>query len=242
MSKLDDRPHYHLFWEIDEHGYRWPTLRDRAGELLQPATGHLESIVRSARRLRVKASSIKSELEAATYAVHQFSEFLAERGLKLYRVDDQLIADFRDHAYLSVRDNSISKDSDLKAKNTVNVKLVRVYKFIYWAQRELRLPRNTIGYLNCRVKSSLPEADSRAEEVDFEPNRLYPELFRGVGGSSRSDGGQYWATESDIDNIEDYFWERNSLGIASRNTMMLRINHDVAERKRELAPGQSVLG
>lgn len=223
-----------LLWDEDAQGYRWPALRDRSGQLLEPFTSYLESVV--ARHVEVHAplKATTSTVQAATYAVLALAEHLLEKGRRLYRIQDVWITELRDELLKSVKANPGSRGSGQAAKRTINTKLTHIYKFIYWCQKNRRLPARTIGWLNCRVRSSLPESESRAARIDLKADHLYPLCFKPVGSGSRQNQGQYWATSQDIEALEDHFWGTLDFRLAERNTLALRIQAITAWRNESV--------
>lgn len=212
-----------VLWEVDEQGYRWPTLRERSGALLEPFTSYLEKLVADGCKAALPPKTVHSTVEAATYALVALAEFLVINKRRLYRINDDWLEELRDEILESVRSNASSRGGTHATKRTTNRKLENIYRFLYWCQKNRRLPAGTIGWLKCRVQSSLPEAETRAAPPDLRSNRLYPLCYDRVGGSTRQDEGQYWATSDDLIKIEDYFWETHSFPIAERNTLALRV-------------------
>lgn len=224
----------HIHWDKDESGYRWPSMRDNSGQLLEPFTSFVESLVAKEKSVQSHPKSAASTVEAATYAVSALAEHLIETGTKLYRLTDNRIEVLRDRILDDVRDSPIGRGKNHATKRTANTKLINIYKFLYWAQLTRRLPAYTIGWSNCRVKSSLPDANSRGTKLDTQAKRLYPLCFERVGGSTRRNEGQYWATADDIAAIEDNFWQRQAPLLAERNTLALRVQEQTGWRNESV--------
>ena len=223
-----------LLWGVDARGYRWPALRGPDGQLLEPFTSYLEGLVAEKAEVHAALKATTSSVEAATYAVVALAEYLLSKGRRLYRFHDAWITELRDELLRMVKANPVSRGSDRTAKRTVNVKLAHIYRFIYWCQKNRRLPARTIGWLNCRVRSSLPESETRAARIDLKNDHLYPLCFKRVGAGSRQNQGQYWATGRDIEALEDHFWETLDFRLAERNTLALRIQAITAWRNESV--------
>lgn len=224
----------HVFWDEDELGYRWPCLRDTSGQLLEPFTSYLESLVAGERKLRANPKGVQSKLEHATYALGALAAFLVRHQRKLYRVNDDWLEELREAMLKDIRSNPISRGSSHATQRTTNKKLENIYKFLHWSQKNRRAPKGTIGWLKCRVRSSLPESETRAAKIDFKPNHLYPLCYQRVGGSTRQNEGQYCATPEDLAAIEDFFWATHTFDIAERNTLAMRIQEFTGWRNESI--------
>ena len=211
-----------LFW-TDSAGYRAPTLRDREGNLLHPFVAYLDAFVEDLRKKKSPTKASQSQIEATTYALFGFANFLLRERAKLYRVDDDILRRYRDDAYQAVIANPKSRGNSHQAHVTVNVKLRRVYDFIYSCQKRRLLPKKILGWQDCQIQSSLPESETRGGDSDRSDRRKYPLCYQGVGEESRLHDGQHWATVEEIGEIEDFFWKQDSAFAAERNVLMLRL-------------------
>lgn len=223
-----------LLWDTDDDGHRWPALRGPSGVLLEPFTSYLEFVVAEQKKACAGLKAFTSRVEAATYAVSTLAEFLIRNNRRLYRIHDEWLIDLRNEMLVDVRANPVSRGSSLASKRTVNVKLVEVYQLLHWAQKNRRLPAGTIGWLKCRVRSSLPESETRGASVDFKRSHLYPVCYQRVGKGSGRDEGQYWATAEDIERIEDHFLASENLQLAVRNILAVRIQQYTAWRNESV--------
>jgi integrase len=211
---------------------RVPSLRDSGGRLLYPFNEYLDTLSSILHEKETPARTIKSQLDAATYALKSFAQFLASRKKDLSEVDDDTIVAYRKHAFKQVKASHISRDDDLAARRTVNVKLKEIYKFLSECQRAYRLDPTTIGFSDCRVCSTLPlKLEGAARGAGLEEGQLYPKCFERIGNKSAGDTRQYWATDKDVDALEDYFWGRNrETHTALRNILMMRLGEQLAWR------------
>lgn len=212
-----------VFWsKVGE--LRLATLRDAQGRCLQPITDYLDTMAEEFDD--ADPSSAKSTVEARTYALAWFAEFLFESGWYWLpeKLSDATLRKFRAWALKRVQRNPRSRDG-ASQEETVNIKLRRIYDFLNWCRRNFLLPKNSIGPVGCRVISTLPAIDETADPSKYllDSDNKYPLLYKNTGKKNSMPGtGQHWATEEERDRVEDLFW--TSIGsVADRNTMMLRI-------------------
>lgn len=219
-----------LFWS-STNGINYPTFRDEAGAIVEPFTSYLDQLILSAENVALPQKARNSKLEAATYALLELARFLNRHQLPLRRFNDSVFAALNKAMLQSVEKNPVSRGHPAQAKRTVNVKIKQVYHFLQWGQANHRLPQGTIGWgSNNRVRSSLPESVTRASRSDFSSERLYPLLIKGAGSSGRTDRTQHWATDTEIEALEEHFWRSCSYLIAVRNILIVRIEQLTAFR------------
>ena len=221
----------YIHWDRDNSGYNWPSMRDSEGKLLEPFTSYIEHLLAKEKSAATPPHTAASKIDSTTYSLSALIRFLTENSKSLYRLNDLDIINLRTILLKDIRSNPISRGTSHGTKRTANTKLEHIYQFIYWAQKNRRLPRNTIGRRNCRINSSLPDADERGSELDTKYSNLYPLCFPSVGRASRQDKGQYWATSQDIISLESFFWRNQDFYLAERNTLALRIHQSTAWRK-----------
>lgn len=213
-----------LFWSKDGH-LRLATMRDASGRCLQPYTDFLDSAAEDYRDAEQQAA--RSAIDACTYAIFSLAIFLTNRPapLRVSDIDDGMLREFRSFAFEAVKTNKKSRGFEPQMRNTVNIKLRWVYLFLNWCQKNNSSPLKTIGRTNCKVTSSLPSIDSEDNPSDFilSQKQKFPLLYERDGESNKNPGmGQHWATEEEIEKLEDIFWEHD-VCIAVRNSLMLRI-------------------
>lgn len=218
-----------LFWNSDGR-YSWPTFRDRQGAIVQPFTSYLDHLLSEAVQADAPVKATEKKVDSAAYAILALAKFLARERINLFRFADIHFLKFRSEALKAVLANPISRGNPAQARRTTNIKVREVYTFIYWCQENKRLPSGTIGWLDTRIKSSLPEANTRGSSADLKAKRLYPLLYRSVGEGSVKNQGQHWATEADIQQVERYFWATNTYEVAVRNILLLRVAQHAAFR------------
>ncbi|WP_321175947.1 hypothetical protein [Paraburkholderia caribensis] len=208
---------YLLIWSNFE-GSRYPSLRDHEGKLLEPFTSYLHSVVRRSAE-RFEPNRARSEIQAATYAVTAFCEFLQKQRRRLTNVDQKLLLRFRNDAFEQTLVHPSGHGRQRPAAKTTNVKLRHVYNMLTWCQENRRIPKQTIGPRNCRVTSTLPCKPEQPHSSALD----YPLCYRGIGENARIDESQYWATDEDIRRVEEIFREKHGRFTAERNVLLLRL-------------------
>ena len=174
----------------------------------------------------------------AAFSVRRFLEHL-DRGPGRKRIDkctDGDIERFRDAELKSVMSSCKSKQKERTAKNTVNVRVRLVYRFLTWLQAYGRTPARSIGRKGCRVLSSLPDeiraddaaqpAWKRASSALLQQAR-YPLAYRRIGTRSKhatkfipSEKIRFAAISAIHDSASsDYLAHRNALIIDIANTV-----------------------
>ncbi|MFL9914808.1 hypothetical protein PQR75_05295 [Paraburkholderia fungorum] len=217
---MKDDDEVFLLWSTVD-GLKYPTLRDREGRLLEPFTSYLHSVVAKTVN-RARGATMVSEMEASTYALKGLAEFLIRKRRRLPKISDELLLTFRKEAHEETMNSPQGRGRSQTAAMTVNTKLRKIYDFLNSCQANRMLPNGTIGPADCRVESTLPlrEKTRGKKSKDY---KKYPLCFRRIGESSRNDLSQYWATEQDIRELEQYFREQAGQQAAERNVLLLRI-------------------
>lgn len=214
----------HLFWSKFDH-LRLPTIRDACGRSMQPYTDYFDSFADEFADSTEQAA--RSTIEARTYALHALALFLCagKRPLALGDISDGVLKKFKKWELNRVRSNAKSRGDLSQAKDTVNVKLRSIYQFINWSQKNYAVPSETIGPVDCKVISTIPliEREPNISKHISSPECKFPLLYTSTGRRNTASGtGQHWATEDDIERLEDIFWD-SATSVAVRNTTMLRI-------------------
>ena len=190
---------------------------------MQPYTDYFDSMAEDYAESEEQAA--RSSIQARTYSIHELALFLEEQKLALTTVTGKVLQAFKQWALARVKNNPRYRKDESRAKGTVNIKLKWVYHFLNWCQSHFYLPTGTIGRINCKVKSTLPaiETERNPSKYLLASKQKYPLLYTRSGTRNSAPGaGQYWATEEDVEKLEDQFWESTVL-VAMRNTLMLRI-------------------
>lgn len=218
----DDQTAIHLSWSQFKK-LQLPSFRDADGRSMQPYTDYCDSMAEDYAESEEHAA--RSSIQARTYAIHELALFLKDQRLALTAVTSNVLRDFRAWALARVKKNPRYRGDENRAKGTVNVKLKWIYHFLNWCQSHFHLPVGTIGPLGCKVKSTLPsiETERNPSKYILASRQKYPLFYTRTGMRGSAPGaGQHWATEEDIEKLEDQFWESAVL-VAMRNTLMLRI-------------------
>jgi len=164
-----------------------------------------------------------------------FIEFLIRRRVSYQEVTDSFLVSFRDEEYGRVMAAKNSASSILTARRTVNAKLRRVYKFLFWLQHEQKLVVRLIGPLDCPVKSTYHPANegrggkARGRYGNGKSSSEFPKLFDKSGkNGSRT---QYEATDEDVQQIAEMFHLQASQHAAQRNILMMDLACEVSWRR-----------
>lgn len=197
-----------------------PTLRRADGSCIRYATDYLESLFEQYNsRLE---TTFNSAVWQPTYAISEFFSYLIENGIDFEEICDKTIEDFRNFSFSAVGKKKSSRGFEHQRMATVNHKLRHIYNLLDWCQEFSLSSKNSIGWHECKVKSSLPNYRKEPNNENGKYFNKYPKIFRNFGENSRESPNQYWATAKDIRDLEDYFWS-SSPSVALRNTIMLRI-------------------
>jgi site-specific recombinase XerD len=179
----------------------------------------------------------------AAYSLRRFWEALAATGKDVSQCIDSDIARFRDREFISVMSSSRSKQKERIAKNTVNIRIRLVYRFLAWLQANGRTASNSIGSHECLVTSSLPldlpgEAEGRITRRNSyrftrEQSR-YPLAYRRVGAKSKH-STQFSPSESlRYASISALHETASSNYLAHRNSLIIDIANTVGWRRESI--------
>lgn len=164
-----------------------------------------------------------------------FCDFLDRRRLSYQDTTDSLLKIFRTEELALVMSAQNSSSAERTAKRTVNAKIRRAYKFLYWLQHSQKIVSNLIGPRNCPVKSNyLPanEGGGQKKMGRYESGRRsgeFPLLFAHAGEASRPT--QYEATDEDVQRIAEMFLLQSSPHAAQRNILMMDLGCEVSWRR-----------
>ncbi|WP_304351421.1 hypothetical protein [Comamonas testosteroni] len=181
----------------------------------------------------------------AAFTVRRFLEHLdrGEHRKQTHACRDDDIERFRDAELKFVMSSNKSKQKERTAKNTVNVRVRLVYRYLTWLQAHGRTRENLIGRRGCRVLSSLPD-DIRADDAAlFSMKRgahssvqkaRYPLAYQRIGSKSKH-ATKYVPSESirfaAISSIHD---SASSDYLAHRNALIIDIANIVGWRRESI--------
>jgi integrase len=155
----------------------------------------------------------------------EFWQHLLETQIRLHRVSDAVIENFRDENYAKVKASPAHRGSKNHAKATVNLKLSRIYDWLIWLQQTRRVPVGTVGHSG--LVSALMEAQSTRPTRRGKwrrSERKYPLLFKLSGGDSKP-GAATVITNEHVASLLSLFIERHEPYVARRNILFI----DIAE-------------
>ena len=162
-----------------------------------------------------------------------FIDFLLREKLTYQNTTDALLEKFRDEEYSRVRAGKTSGTSERSIKRTVNAKLRRTYKFLYWLQEQMFVVQ-LMGVGAFPVQSTCRgeqfSHDGRFGQKTSKTD--YPTLFDHAGNN----GGptRYEATEIDVQKISARFHSQASSHAAQRNILMMDLATMVAWRRESV--------
>lgn len=173
----------------------------------------------------------------AAFTIRRFLEHL-DRGRNRKPVGecrDDDIERFRNAEFESVMSSGKAKQKERIAKNTVNIRVRLVYRWLTWLQTNGRTPAQSIGLSGCRVRSSLPSEflvapsaqQYKSSSYTSRQRARYPLCYQGVGRRSKhstkflpSEKVRFAAISFIHDTASsDYLAHRNALIIDIANTV-----------------------
>lgn len=175
-----------------------------------------------AKETNEELQAFESTMQPLAYALFDFAKFLAAEKFGWERVDNDILKAFRNSELNSTQEKAISR-CDATAKATTNVKLRIIYNFYAWTHLEKLCRRPVIGWeKEYPIKSSLTLFAEKQNKWNERATRKFPLCYRGIGENSNSVGAQYWATNADVNDIEDFFYLSQPAKTAGRNTLFMR--------------------
>lgn len=163
----------------------------------------------------VKEAS-RSAVEQRAYALKLWFSFLGST-LSEFDVSDDLIKKFRDTLFKrSVNDG---RSTSMTRKRTINENLKIIYSFYVWLNDHpiYGKDRNLIGSRGCLITSSLADPNGR-KGAQYQ----YPKLFRD-GRKKDKHKILFAPSETDRENLHDYFDAVHGPYVAERNTLIVDI-------------------
>jgi site-specific recombinase XerD len=179
----------------------------------------------------------------AAYSLRRFWEAISTAGIQVAQCRDSDIQKYRDAELRSVMASSRSKQKERIAKNTVNIRIRLVYRFLNWLQANGRTPANSIGPHECRVISSLPtehpseygfQSKKRNSNQTTRERSRYPLAYRQVGKKSKH-ATQFVPSEAvRYATISAMHETANSDYLAHRNALIIDIANTVGWRRESI--------
>jgi hypothetical protein len=175
--------------------------------------------------------AVNSMMKNLSTAVSQFLEFFLRRpGIATEEdiwstVDDTSLALFRDRCCEQTQADIRGKDTS-SAQRTTNLKLMRIYDLLAWAQVEGNIPSKTIGMRGCNVESTAAFVRLHPERVNLSTmKRMYPLLFAEAGDDTRTAAPQHTPTPLELEAIEDVFRAQANPYAGRRNGLLTTLGH-----------------
>ncbi|MHB9839676.1 hypothetical protein Q8F57_033185 [Paraburkholderia terrae] len=225
----------YVFWIEAENDRRYPVFRSSTYTLLEVPTDYCGMVVRTKESDHVSEPSMRTHTNNAVTALRELHMYLSECKLELAEINNKHLEKFRDWCWKRTMKRPQYRGDQMVAKETANVRLKEVYRYITWAQREQLLPARTIGPRGCGVTSTLPVIGESGLESDETESKMYPKMFKRTGRSSRLGRAQYRATEDDIATLEDYLVKAGDSANLRQTMLIVRIATDTAWRVGSVA-------
>lgn len=178
--------------------------------------------------------AFNSTMQPLAYALLDFEKYLSTNKLSWEDVDNEILEAFRDVALKSTQGNTASR-CEATAKVTTNVKLRIIYEFFAWTHLEGLCRQPIIGWgKEFPIKSSLTLFSEKQTKWNERAARRFPLCYRGIGENSSSVGAQYWATNADLNDIEDFFHLSQPAKTAARNVLFMRTADQTGFRRASI--------
>ncbi|MEX3939857.1 hypothetical protein AB4Y44_09945 [Paraburkholderia sp. BR10937] len=205
-------------------------FRDRDHRLMKEPTDYVDLIRREAERSKKTATAIKSAVDAALYALKDLHTSMSKLHLELSDLDDNHLQKFRNHWLDATMRRSNSRGNAMRAKQTTNVKLRIAYAYLDWCQQTGRVPPDTIGWIGCRIRSSLPSVGTSQVPAVYTDSHKHPLVFKGIGERSRRGRRQHWATADEIADVETWLSDNENPHAWQRDQLLIRVIDAMAWR------------
>lgn len=147
-------------------------------------------------------------------------------------LSDKLLEDFRNSQLERVLSSPQSIGSKGAAKETVNGKLVSVYKWLEWMQEQGRLPKGTIGAIDCRV-TAYPRASAFRSGRAVDSGARYPLLYRRTGQRSKH-RASLALTADQLELVSEHLVENRSEYVGLRDGLILDIAVETGMRRASI--------
>jgi hypothetical protein len=217
-----------LWWSNYKPELKIPTIRGT--DLARHVEFHRYALD-VARKCNQSPEAFDSTMRPVAYALLEFEKYLARQKMKWFNVNDEIIEGFRTAAFEATMSSPASRGVET-AKATTNIKLRIIYEFYLWADNEELCGRRLIGWgKEFPIQSSLPMYRNQPTDWNGRSRRRYPWCYRGIGENSSNPGGQYWATNADLNDIEDSFRLLQPPATAARNVLFMRVADQTGLRR-----------
>lgn len=147
-----------------------------------------------------------------------FWAYLVARASSIDAIDDRLLRRFRARTRLNVFKSPSHRGTRSRAEETVNAKLIRIYRWLAWLRDTSRCRSTLIGRPGCAVESLLGEPGTHSARDD------YPLLYKTSTRNSKHSMPRDVPTEETLDEVNARFFERASTPfLAHRNSLIVDI-------------------
>jgi site-specific recombinase XerD len=163
----------------------------------------------------------------------EFWRFLLNEGTRLQSVSNATIRKFRQENLQKVKKSKAYRGIDDQAKQTVNLKLERIYQWIVWLQESGRVPVGTIGRhgLVVAIIESQAVLKGRSGKWVAGSGKKYPLLFKVSKRRAKHNAPASVVTDHDVSNLMAHFSKRFGPFIAQRNSLFADIAESAGFRR-----------
>lgn len=163
----------------------------------------------------------------------EFWTFLQNEGTRLRSVSNATIRKFKAENFKKVKKSKAHRGGDDQAKNTVNLKLERIYQWIVWLQETGRVPVGTIGrrgLVVAIIESKVVRKRSGGRWVAG-GEKKYPLLFKVGKRNAKHNAAGSVVTDNDVSDLMAYFSDRFDPFVAQRNSLFADIADSAGFRR-----------
>jgi hypothetical protein len=234
-SIYDNRRHFEpaIHWFELDAGYRASVIRDGHLNIIEMPTQYGISLAKSLRQQGRRESAHVSRTAGAAYATRDFSCFMEKKSHSWEKIDDAMLIEYREWSLANRKSKGKIKD-ELSAKRSTNVYLREIYYMLHWSQNTAQMAVGLIGESKCRVRSTLGNNEKDAKGNRKSERYRFPLLYRGVGEKARHSAHKHWATQDELNQIEQYFKDTLPAHLAERNVVMMHLADGEAWRRSSI--------
>ncbi len=167
------------------------------------------------------------------YHLLEFWEFLLNEETGLHAISNATIRKFKVENFKKVRKSKAHRGGEDQAKQTVNIKLERIYQWIVWLQETGQVPVGTIGrrgLVIAIIESQFMRKPSGGK-LFVRSGRKYPLLYKVSKRNSKHNAPASVVTEKDVSDLMAQFSERFGPFIAQRNSLFVDIAESAGFRR-----------
>jgi len=167
------------------------------------------------------------------YQLVEFWKFLQHEETGLHAISNATIRKFKVENFRKVRKSKAHRGGEDQAKQTVNIKLERIYQWIVWLQETGRVPLGTIGrrgLVIAIIESPVMRKRSSGSWV-AKSGRKYPLLYKVSKRNAKHNAAASVVTDQNVSDMMARFSELFEPFIAQRNSLFADIAESAGFRR-----------